>query len=231
MESYPVDVVRIFDRQGVAKGRGRERAPEVGGIARVVVLVRIRAQLALVPRDDAEAIAPGCPVQRDAVECTGWEILECDDGRVRDPFGGREPRAVTRVGARAEGPGVTADDVRLSRAIPAERIGEEGTERAGDLGSGEEDGEIAGLPLGEVIPVHPGGLPALQRLEREGGVEEQERIEQRVRLGERSSAVEVDRAGNRVVGLVDVALEHARRVAVQEAEYPEATGDPQVEQR
>src|SRR5207249_6692258 len=96
------------------------------------------------------------------------------------------------------GPGVTADDVRLSRAIPAERIGEERTERASDLGSGEEDGEIAGLPLGEVIPVHPGGLPALQRLEREGGVEEQERIEQRVRLGERSSAVEVDRKSTRL---------------------------------
>src|SRR2546427_2906249 len=41
----------------------------------------------------------------------------------------------------------------LFRSIPAERIGEEGTERAGDLGSREDDGEIAGLPLGEVIPV------------------------------------------------------------------------------
>src|SRR2546427_12321061 len=87
----------------------------------------------------------------------------------------------------------------LFRSIPAERIGEEGTERAGDLGSREDDGEIAGLPLGEVIPVHPGGLPALQRLERERRIEEQERVEQRVRVGERSGGVQVDRAGNRVV--------------------------------
>src|SRR5947207_2710351 len=231
MEAYPVDIVRIFDRQGVAKGRGGERAPEVGGIARVVVLVRVRGQRALVPRDDAEAIASRCPIQRDAVQRTGREVLESDDRRVRDPFGGRKPRAVTREGARAEGPGVVAYDVRLGRAIPAERIGEEGTERAGDLGSGEEDGDVPGLPLDEVIPVHPSGLPALQRFEREGRVVEQERVEQRVRRGERSSAVQVDRAGNRVVGLVDVALEHPRRVAVEKAEYAQAAGNPQVEQR
>src|SRR5205823_11845275 len=90
---------------------------------------------------------------------------------------------------------------------------------------------VPGLPLDEVIPVHPGGLPALQRFEREGRVVEQERVEQLVRRGERSSAVQVDRAGNRVVGLVDVALEHPRRVAVEEAEYAQAAGNPQVEQR
>src|SRR5438552_10097810 len=50
--------------------------------------------------------------------------------------------------------------------------------------------DIYTLSLHDALPI----LPALQRLEREGGVEEQERIEQRVRLGERSSAVEVDRA-------------------------------------
>src|SRR5438552_18112909 len=87
--------------------------------------------------------------------------------------------------------------------------------------------DIYTLSLHDALPI----LPALQRLEREGGVEEQERIEQRVRLGERSSAVQVDRAGNRVVGLVDVALEHPRRVAVEEAKYAQAAGNPQVEQR
>src|SRR2546430_8796370 len=118
VEPDPVDVVRILDRQRVAKRR-RERAPEVGGIARVVVLVRVRGQLALVPRDDAEAIASGCPVQRDAVQGTGPEILESDDGRVRDPFGGRESPAVTRVGARAEGPSVVAE---IGRASCRERV-------------------------------------------------------------------------------------------------------------
>src|SRR2546426_11681863 len=49
-ETYPVHVVRVLDRQHVAK-RDSEHLTRVRGVTRVVVLVTVRRELALVPRD------------------------------------------------------------------------------------------------------------------------------------------------------------------------------------
>src|SRR5205085_702547 len=61
VESDPVDVMRVLDRQRVTERRN-DGAPQVRGIAGIVVLVRIRRQLARVRIQHGEPVAGGLAV-------------------------------------------------------------------------------------------------------------------------------------------------------------------------